>query len=77
MLKTINKTNLLKHAITGAFAAGGGLSFFSDFSGSVLLSTTVGAATAEAARAGGREVAGFVSVFAAVGAIPFSATYTC
>jgi hypothetical protein len=40
-----------------------------------LLSTTVGAEAATGGRAGGREVANFVSVLAAVGGLPFSATY--
>jgi len=65
---------------TGAFAAGGGLSFFTS---SVLLSTLgagapAGAAAAVAAaggRTGGSDVAGFVSDFAVVGAIAFSAAY--
>jgi hypothetical protein len=56
--------------LTGAFAGGGG---FSAFFGSVLLSGGAGAAAAGAA--GGSKVAGFVSNFAALGAIPFSAIY--
>jgi len=61
---------------TGVFAAGGGLSFFTS---SVLLSTLGAGALAGAAAAGGRtggsDVAGFVSDFAVVGAIAFSAAY--
>ncbi|BAS71119.1 Os01g0226450 [Oryza sativa Japonica Group] len=63
---------LLINALTGAFAAGDGLSFFSNFSGSALLST--GGAAAAVGGTGGSKVAGFVSDFAANGAIPLNKT---
>lgn len=68
------------NAITGAFAAGGGLSFFV---GSALRSAAGAGAVAAAAAAGaaaagltgGSKLAGFVSDFAAVVVVPFSAAY--